>query len=217
MGRENGKKGRRGEGEGGRSRRAGKWDGGCCCCSTACPLSSPHFITPPLPGSQQVKPCTRCCYCRDQPCCWWGKSALSVPHFSRRHNNLVVTPGQPSGLATALSLISTGVTLLETPPLWYDTAMSLPAEEAFVTLFNRLGEGNLDLLDVPSDDGDIVAIGCGHTGGIGSRGRLADEGCLGAALPDKECIDGPGGGDKGKRPVGISQVSHLCPQIGVHR
>ena len=175
------------------------------------------LYNPQLPGSQQVKPCTRCCYCRDQPCCWWGKSALSVPHFSRRHNNLVVTPGQPSGLATALSLISTGVTLLETPPLWYDTAMSLPAEEAFVTLFNRLGEGNLDLLDVPSDDGDIVAIGCGHTGGIGSRGRLADEGCLGAALPDKECIDGPGGGDKGKRPVGISQVSHLCPQIGVHR
>ena len=96
-----------------------------------------------LPGSQQVKPCTRCCYCRDQPCCWWGKSALSVPHFSRRHNNLVITPGQPSGLATALSLISTGLTLLETPPLWYDTAMSLPAEEALVTLFNRLEEGNL--------------------------------------------------------------------------
>ena len=122
------------------------------------------LYNPQLPGSQQVKPCTRCCYCRDQPCCWWGKSALSVPHFSRRHNNLVITPGQPSGLATALLLISTGLTLLETPPLWYDIAMSLPAEEAFVTLFNRLGEGNLDLLDVPSDDGDIEAIGCGRTG-----------------------------------------------------
>ena len=122
------------------------------------------LYNPQLPGSQQVKPCTRCCYCRDQPCCWWGKSALSVPHFCLRHNNLVITPGQPSGLATALLLISTGLTLLETPPLWYDIAMSLPAEETFVTLFNRLGEGNLDLLDVPSDDGDIVAIGCGRTG-----------------------------------------------------
>ena len=73
--------------------------------------------------------------------------------------------------------------------------MSLLAKEAPATLLDGLGEGSLDVLDVPSDDGDVGATGCGRTGGIGSWGRLADDGRPGAALPDKEDVDRRGTGD----------------------